>query len=117
VVTITGTGNISEATHEGKVNLLGEVGGDAAVTLTLPAATGGGARYKFYVSVVNTSNYVIKVNATPGTDIMQGQIITNSTGDAATAAVITWLTGADADTITMNATTQGGVTRGDWVEW
>src|SRR3990172_2184413 len=61
MVTITATGSITAAAHAGRTLLLGEVGGDALVTITLPAATGTGNRYVFMVSVVNTSNYVIKV--------------------------------------------------------
>jgi hypothetical protein len=113
VVTLTGTGAITEALHEGKTCLLGEVGGDAAVTLTLPAATGGGGRYRFVVSVVNTSGYIIK--SVVGTDIMYGAII----GDdgAAPTTTLRWQAGATDDTVTLNGTTTGGVSIGDWVEF
>jgi hypothetical protein len=101
------------AIHAGCTNLLGEVGGNASLTVTLPAATGTGHKYKFVVSVVNTSNYVIQV---VGDDIMQGHIVTDSTSDAAAAEVINWKTAADSDTMTFNATTTGGVQIGDWIE-
>jgi len=39
LVTITATGAITAATHAGRILLLGEVGGNAQATLTLPAAT------------------------------------------------------------------------------
>jgi hypothetical protein len=113
IVTITATGAIDEATHEGKTCLLGEVGGNALVTLTLPAATGGGARYRFVVSVVNTSNYVFKSVA--GTDIMEGNLIGNDGGAATTPLV--WSAGATDDTVTLNGTTQGGASIGDWIEF
>src|SRR5690349_7683671 len=71
IVTLVATGAVDEATHEGKTLLLGEVGGDAAVTITLPAATGGGAKYKFKVSVLNTSGYVI---THAGTDVFKGSV-------------------------------------------
>lgn len=111
LVTILATGNITAAANEGRVNLLGDVGGDTAVTLDLPAATGSGARYLFIVSVANTSNYVIRVNATPGTDIMRGtmNLLDN---DAAAQAAYASITG---DTITLNGTTTGGQI-GDFVE-
>ena len=101
------------AIHAGCTNLLGEVGGNASLTVTLPAATGTGHKYKFVVSVVNTSNYVIQV---VGDDIMQGHIVTDSTSDAAAAEVINWKTASDSDTMTFNATTTGGVQIGDWIE-
>ena len=113
VVTIVETGAITEALHEGKTCLLAEVGGNAAVTLTLPAATGGGARYRFVVGVVNTSGYTIK--SVVGTDLMQGAVI----GDdgAAVTTTLRWQAGATDDTFTLNGTTTGGVTIGDWVEF
>ena len=61
LVTLTADTTITQANHAGRILLMGEVGGDASATFTLPAATGAGDEYKFIVSVVNTSNYVIKV--------------------------------------------------------
>ena len=113
LVTLTATGAITAATHAGRTLLMGEVGGNALATFTLPAATGTGDIYKFVVSVVNTSSYKIQV---VGDDIMQGHIVTDSTADAAAAEVINWKTAADSDTITLNATTTGGVQIGDWIE-
>lgn len=110
LVTITGDITLTEAAHEGKILLLGEVGGNAAVAVTLPAATGSGGVYKFIVSVVNTSGYTIQVT---GDDTMDGQII--SLQDAADT-VVGWETAATSDTITLNGTTTGGVAIGNWVE-
>ena len=112
LVTLTGDTTIVPATHEAKLLLLGEVGGDASLTVTLPAATGSGARYRFMVSVVNTSNYVIQVVTD---DIMQGQIVAASTGDSPDLGQ-PWVTANDSDTITLNGTTLGGVSIGDWIE-
>ena len=112
IVTLTGDTAITEALHEGKIILLGEVGGDAQLTATLPAATGSGAVYKFIVSVVNTSNYVIKV---VGNDTMDGNILTNSTTDNPDLSQF-WATAIDSDTITLNATTKGGLSIGDFIE-
>ena len=114
MATITASDTITVEEHEGKTILLAEPGGDAAVTATLPAATGSGNRYLFVVGIVNTSNYLIKVDSASA--VMDGNILTNSTGDAATDAVQTWLAGATADTITLNGTTTGGASIGDWVE-
>jgi hypothetical protein len=114
VVVVTADLTITEALHEGRTCVLREAGGNASVTCTMPAATGGGGRYRFVVDEVNTSNYVIKSVA--GTDIMRGTIIGASTTDSATDAARTWINGASDDTLTLNGTTTGGVTRGDWIE-
>lgn len=113
LVVITATGAITEVAHEGKTCLLQEAGGNALVTLTLPAATGGGGRYRFVVNEVNTSSYVIA--AATGADIFTGCIIGNDGGGVTTT--LRWQAGATDDTLTLNGTTQGGVTRGDWVEF
>lgn len=112
IVTLIATGAITEALHEGKTCLLTVAG--ASATYTLPAATGGGARYRFVVGEVNTSNYVIKSVA--GADVMQGTILGASTTDSATDAARTWRAGTTDDTITLNGTTTGGVDLGDWIE-
>jgi len=107
IVTITATGSITVAAHAGRTLLLGEVGGDAAVTLTLPAATGSGAEYRFIVSVVNTSGYKVQVT---GDDTIDGSVIIHQ--DSA-ATVTSFNTVAASDTITLNGTTTGGVSIGD----
>ena len=113
LVTLTGTDAITQAEHAGRILLMGEVGGDAAATFTLPAATGTGAEYKFIVSVVNTSNYVIQVT---GDDTIDGSVVvTNDTTAGGTASLISWPTVAATDTITLNGTTQGGVQIGDYL--
>ena len=113
--TFTATDAVTSDEHAGRTLLLGEVGGNALVTLTLPAATGSGNIYKFIVSVVNTSNYVIKVaNAT---DTIDGQVIVqNDSTEGGTASVIGWKADGTDDTITLNGTTTGGASIGDYVE-
>ena len=112
VKTITATDSITEAEHAGRVNLLGEVGGNALVTLTLPAATGSGNRYTFVVSVVNTSNYVIQANTT-GVTFEGVAWVTQDGGDTSVA----FESGASDDTITLNGTTTGGAAIGDKLEF
>ncbi len=104
---------VTELLHDSKTILMSETGGDAAATYTLPAAAGSGARFRFAVGVINTSNYLIKV--ADATDVMFGNIITNSTDDTPDLAQ-PWPTAADSDTITLNGTTSGGVAIGDWIE-
>ena len=111
VVTIVATDAITVAEHEGRVNLLAEVGGNALVTLTMPEATGSGNTFKFYIGVVNTSNYVI---AALTTDTLSGAIVmVTDGGDTIEAFEVD---GSD-DKLTFNGTTTGGVTIGDWVEF
>lgn len=107
LVTHTATGAITQDLHNNKINLLGEVGGDAIVTLTLPPATGSGAIYKFVVSVVNTSSYVIQVTTD---DTIGGGIM--SLADGGDTVVGFEADGTD-DTITLNGTTKGGAAIGD----
>ena len=108
IVTPVATDATTLAEHAGRILLMGEVGGNAAATFTLPAATGSGAEFRFIVSVVNTSNYVIQVaNAN---DTIDGSVILHQ--DSA-ATVQTFNTAADSDTITLNGTTKGGVSIGD----
>ena len=108
--TFTATDAVTISEHAGRTLLLGEVGGNALVTLTLPAATGTGAVYKFIVSVQNTSNYVIKV--ADATDTIDGiMLYLDEDGTAVTA----FPTVAASDTITLNGGTTGGII-GDYLE-
>lgn len=101
--------SVTVAAHDGKTILLDTAAGS---TCTLPASSGSGARFKFVISVLATSNsHIVKVaNAT---DIMVGTI--NSVADDADATR-GWITAGTSDTITLNRTTTGSVTRGEWVE-
>ena len=108
--TFTATDSITEVEHAGRTLLLGEVGGNALVTLTLPDATGSGAVYKFIVTVANTSNYVIKVPDADNT-IAGIMLYLDEDGTAVTA----FPTVAASDTITLNGGTTGGIV-GDYLE-
>ncbi len=112
-VSLTATTVLTKALHEGRPLLMGASG--AALTFTLPAATGSGDRYLFVVSVVNTSNYLIKASA--GTMLFTGTIIGASITDSATDAARTWTAGASDDSLLLNGTTRGGVTKGDFIEF
>ena len=108
--TFVATDSVTIAEHAGRTLLLGEVGGNALVTLTLPAATGSGATYKFIVSVANTSNYVIKV--ADASDTIDGVMLYL---DEDGTAVSAFPTVAASDTITLNGGTTGGII-GDYLE-
>ena len=104
VHTFVATDAITEAEHAGRILLLGEVGGNALVTLTLPDATGSGNVYEFFVTVQNTSNYVIKVP--DGDNTISGQVMYL---DEDGTAVVSFPTVAASDTITINGGTTGGL--------
>ena len=108
--TFTATDAITTIEHAGRTCLLGEVGGNALVTLTLPDATGSGATYKFIVSVANTSNYVI---VAPDSSNTIGGIMLYLDEDG--TAVTAFPTVAASDTITLNGGTTGGIV-GDYLE-
>jgi hypothetical protein len=111
IVTLVASGAISLAAHEGKTLLLGEVGGNALCALTLPAATGSGAKYLFRVSVANTSSYTITTN---GADVFNGTVLAHDRD--VTDGTLLHAFGAITQTIiTLNAGTTGGRI-GDWIE-
>ncbi len=105
IVTLVASGAISLATHEGKTLLLGEVGGNALCAMTLPAATGSGAKYRFIVSVVNTSTYTITAD---GTDEFRGEVVAHDRDvtDGTLLHCFSAFTGANI--ITLNGGTTGG---------
>ena len=107
--TFVATDSVTITEHAGRTLLLGEVGGNAACTLTLPAATGSGAVYKFIVSVTNTSNYKIQV---VGDDTIDGIIMYL---DEDGTNVSAFPTVAASDTITLNGGSTGGII-GDYLE-
>jgi hypothetical protein len=107
--TFVATDAITVTEHAGRTLLLGEVGGNAAVTLTLPAATGSGAVYKFIVSVTNTSNYKIQVVGDDTIDGIMMYLDEDGTNVSAFPTV------AASDTITLNGGTTGGIV-GDYLE-
>lgn len=92
---------VDEATHEGKTVTLNRAAG---ITVTLPAATGGGAKYRFFTgTTVTSNNHIIQVT---GNDVMKGTAwFACDGGDTAEA----FETAADSDTITMNGSTKGGL--------
>lgn len=100
VVTITATGGISVAAHDGKTNLLAATA--TLVTLTLPAAVGSGARFRFVVRILNTSSYVFAVT---GADLIQGCIMgTQDGGDT----VVGWEAASDSNHLDFNGGSRGG---------
>ena len=93
--------------HSGAPILLNRAAG---ITVTLPAASGSGAKFLFIVgTTVTSNNNVIQVT---GNDIMTGGAWLAQ--DAADTAVM-FETAADSDTITANGSTKGGI-KGETIE-
>jgi hypothetical protein len=91
--------------HAGRLILLNTATGG---TYILPAATGTGNNYCFFSSVNQTSGSII-IRVANSTDVMQGLAVVAATAHGAFPTTTT------SDTITFNATTQGGL-RGSYVE-
>jgi len=109
VVATTATSlSVTAALHAGRTIVVNSA---APIAVTMPAATGTGAKYHFVIGVAATATgHTIKVaNAT---DVMTGHalcVTTTSTNAEGFA------TSATSDTVTLNGTTLGGVV-GDRVE-
>jgi hypothetical protein len=105
VHTFVATDAITSAEHAGRILLLGEVGGNADVVLTLPDATGSGNVYEFIVTVTMPSN-TYKIACPDADNTITGQIqYLDEDGTSATS----FPTVAATDTITLNGGTQGGL--------
>lgn len=100
---------VTAAAHAGRTIVLNRAGG---ITVTLPAATGTGNKYKFIVgTALSAASHVIAVAS--NTDYMRGVSIVFS--DNAANAVIGWATAdtgtvaTESDTITLDGSTTGGL--------
>lgn len=105
---------LTAASHAG-VGRGGLINLDTATgsTVTLPAATGTGNVYRFRVSALATSNsHVIKV--ANSTDVMQGFAVISDTDTSSAASM--FMTASTSDTITLNRSTTGSVTVGEYIE-
>lgn len=102
---------MNQRAHAGRTILLDTATGS---TVTLPAATGSGLKYRFLVSALATSNSHI-VRVANATDAMIGQVFTQDTDSANVALAFAAVAGTS-DTITLNRTTTGSVTVGEWIE-
>lgn len=77
----------------------------AGIAVTLPAATGSGSIYRFFVKTTVTSNNTT-IKCANSVDVMQGfAVVLQDAGDT----MVGFETAADTDTITFNGTTTGGV--------
>ena len=86
--------------------------------VTLPAASGSGVGYSFYVSVLATSNshiiYTASANGVGGSDVFRG-LINGSRIDSGNA-VLGFAAQSTSNTITLNRSTTGSVTLGEYID-
>jgi hypothetical protein len=107
-ITITASATMNRNTHAG--NLI-NLSAAAGLTVTLPASTGKGDKYSFFVlTTVTSNNDIIKV--ANSTDVIQGTVEMGVSNGVAGVVAGTTTT---SDTITMNGTTTGGII-GSYVE-
>lgn len=101
---------LTVADHNGKTIRLDTLTGSV---VTLPASTGGGAKFRFYISVIPTSNsHIVKVaNAS---DTMIGYVQTIS--DDAPPTVKGFKASGTDDTLTLNRSTTGAVQLGEVID-
>jgi hypothetical protein len=93
---------VTSAAHSGRTVLLDRAAGQA---VTLPAATGTGNSYKFFVLTTITSN-TTTIKVADATDVMAGVAIVANDTDASASI---FETAADSDTITFDGSTTGGI--------
>ena len=91
---------LTQATHANRIVYVTDV----AAAYALPAATGTGDKYTIALGATQTGASTIKVNATPGTDIMQGTAILFADGGD---TVVGFNTAADSDTVDLLGTSNG----------
>lgn len=99
---------VTESDHEGQTVTLTRAAG---IAVTLPAATGSGARYRFIVAASVTSNSTT-IKVANSSDTMTGLAFLQQDGGD---TVVGFVTGATADTVTMDGSTTGGL-KGAWAE-
>lgn len=105
-ITLTASKALTRNVHGGTVVNLSAAAG---LTVTLPASTGKGDKYRIFVATTVTSNaYVIAV--ANSTDILAGAL-----GLSTDISGTVLLTAATSDTISMNGSTTGGL-KGSYVE-
>lgn len=105
LVSVTADVTLTSANHAGRTMNLNVASG---ATVTLPAASGTGNVYRFFVqTTVTSNNYVIQVASAD--DTMSGIAVVANDSDN-TASIFE--TAADSDTITLDGTTTGGILGG-----
>lgn len=108
-VTAAGSTKTLAATNNTNVVQLDTAGGSAVI---LPAATGSGVSFLFYVSALATS--AAHTVTAAGSDNFVG-VITGERTDSGNAA-LGFAAASNSNTITLNRTTTGSVNKGEWFD-
>jgi hypothetical protein len=105
LVTVAANVTLTSAANAGRTMVLDIASG---ATVTLPAATGTGNVYKFFVkTTVTSNNYIIQVASAD--DTVAGVAVVANDTDASASI---FETAATSDTITLNGSTTGGILGG-----
>lgn len=99
---------VTVADHDSKTVTLNRAAG---IAVTLPAASGSGARFRFFVGTTVTSNSTT-IKVANASDTMVGVCMQAADGDSTMAM---YEAGGTDDTITFDGSTTGGI-KGDYVE-
>lgn len=100
---------LSKGVHDGKTLILNALTGH---TVTLPPAVGSGCKLRFLETVAPTSNSNI-IKVANSVDVMIGNLLTSLASGIGT----NFPTVAASDTVTLNRTTSGGASNGEWIEF
>ena len=110
IVTLIAATTLTAPLHAGRTILLSLLAG---FTVTLPPAIGGGNVYHFKVGIVLTSgNYIVQVASSLDTMAGPVSMVDTDTNDNMEG----FAASGTSDTVTLNVTTTGGLTIGDWFE-
>lgn len=104
----TATLIINRGVHDNKALVLNVTAG---TTVTLPVATGSGARYRFVVGTASNANVISATGST-----FTGGYVQNDSGDSA-AATADFMVAAAANNTYSPTTAGGGGSVGDWVQF
>jgi hypothetical protein len=110
IVTLTAGATLDPETHSNRTVLFNSADGGAIV---LPAATGGGDKYRIRIQTALTTD--LTVTAPSGT-ILKGAALINDTGGSTAATSDMFAAGASDEVFTFIAATGGGKV-GDYVEF
>lgn len=106
VVNLTAaTLTLDDETHDGRLVTVNRAAGS---TITLPAATGSGAKYRVFVGTTVTSNNVVIQVANATDTMVGGALVMADAGDS----TVGFEAAGTHDTVTLNGTTTGGI-KGD----
>jgi hypothetical protein len=113
-VQVTATGALTVATHAGVPVVFNNAAGG---TLTLPNATGSGAKFLIFIGTTLTSGPGFVLQVSRSADYFRGQASTiGSSGITIAVTANTGTLASESDTMTWNRGTTGLATQGDYVE-